>query len=134
MPINSVGTVCVFVADQERAKSFYVDKMGFELRTDQPLYPGAQARWIAVAPRGAATEIILYLPDENWEHYRQVVGRSQAITLDVTAMDEVVRELKAAGVTFVQEPDAQPWGTYATFEDSEGNHILLVEQPAGQPR
>jgi predicted enzyme related to lactoylglutathione lyase len=33
------------------------------------------------------------------------------------------------GVTFVQEPDVQPWGTYATLEDSEGNHILLVEQP-----
>ena len=129
MPINSVGTVCVFVENQERAKKFYTERLGFELRTDQPLYPGADARWIAVAPQDAATEIILYLPDENWEHYRQVVGKSQAITLDVTAMADVVRALKERSVTFVQEPEAQPWGTYATIEDSEGNHILLVEQP-----
>jgi lactoylglutathione lyase len=129
MPIDSVGTVCLFVADQERAKRFYTERLGFELRRDSPLYPGAEARWISVAPQGAATEIILYLPDENWEHYRQVVGKSQAITLDVTGMADVVRALKARRVEFVQEPEEQPWGTYATIEDSEGNHILLVERP-----
>ena len=75
--------------------------------------------------------IILYLPDENWDHYRQVVGKSQAVTLDVTDMNKTAADLKAKGVKFVQEPDAQPWGTHATIEDSEGNHILLVEQPAG---
>jgi hypothetical protein len=30
--------------------------------------------------------IILYLPDENWDHYRQVAGKSQAVTLDVTEL------------------------------------------------
>jgi lactoylglutathione lyase len=129
MPINPVGTVCVFVSDQDRAKAFYTQRLGFELRADQPLYPGAQARWISVVPAGAATEIILYLPDENWAHYRQVVGKSQALTLDVSGMADLVADLKAKGVTFVQEPEVQPWGTYATLEDSEGNQILLVEQP-----
>jgi catechol 2,3-dioxygenase-like lactoylglutathione lyase family enzyme len=37
--INLVGTVSVFVSDQERAKDFYTTKLGFELRTDAPLYP-----------------------------------------------------------------------------------------------
>jgi catechol 2,3-dioxygenase-like lactoylglutathione lyase family enzyme len=35
MPINSVGTVCVFVENQERAKKFHTERLGFELRTDQ---------------------------------------------------------------------------------------------------
>ena len=130
MPINKVATVCVFVSDQDRAKGFYVDKLGLELRADQPLYPGASSRWVAVAPRGGETDLILYLPDENWHHYRQVVGKSQAITLDVTDMDQTAASLIAKGVKFVQEPNAQPWGTYATIEDSEGNQILLVQQPA----
>jgi lactoylglutathione lyase len=129
MPINRVGTVSLFVHDQDRAKEFYTQALGLELRRDAPLYPGASARWIAVAPRGAATEIILYLPDENWEHYRQVVGKSQALTLEVTGMPQVYDSLKARGVKFVQEPEEQPWGTYAIIEDSEGNQILLVEQP-----
>ena len=129
MDITHVGTVSLFVSDQQRAKEFYTNILGFELRTDEPLGPGSDARWIAVAPKGAQTELILYLPDENWDHYKQTVGKSQAITLNVTNMNAVHTELKNRGVAFVHEPDAQPWGTFATIRDSEGNHILLVEQP-----
>jgi predicted enzyme related to lactoylglutathione lyase len=124
-----VGTVSVFVEDQERAKEFYTNLLGLELRADDPLYPGATARWIAVAPKGAETEMILYLPDRNWEHYTQVVGKPQALTLNVSDMVALAEDLKAKGVVFVQEPDKQPWGTYAMIEDSEGNHLILVEQP-----
>jgi predicted enzyme related to lactoylglutathione lyase len=127
--IDHVGTVSIFVNDQDRAKDFYTNVLGFELRADAPLFPGAAARWLAVAPTGATTEIILYLPDENWEHYKQVVGKSQALTFNVTGMAAVHADLKAKGVTFVQEPDEQPWGTYAIIQDSEGNHLILVEQP-----
>ena len=49
--IDRVSTVCLFVSDQERAKAFYTEILGFELRTDAPLYPGASARWIAVDAR-----------------------------------------------------------------------------------
>ena len=125
--IEKVGTVSVFVSDQDRAKDFYTTKLGFELRTDVPLYPGATTRWLAVAPTGAETEVILYIPDENWAHYKQVVGKPQSITLHVTDITAVYQDLKAKGVTFVQEPDTQPWGTFATIEDSEGNHLLLVQ-------
>lgn len=128
--INRVGTVSLFVSDQDRAKKFYTDVLGFELRTDAPLYPGAEARWVAVAPKGAKTEVILYLPDENWEHYRQVVGKSQALTFTVSDVQAVHKNLVSKGVKFTQEPDVQPWGTYVIFEDSEGNSILLVEEPS----
>jgi lactoylglutathione lyase len=128
--IDRVGTICVFVADQDRAKDFYTNVLGFELHTDAPLYPGATSRWIAVAPKGAATEVILYLPDENWEHYRQVVGQSQALSFNVTDMEALHADLKAKGVAFVQEPEKQPWGTYAIIRDSEGNRLILSEPPA----
>jgi catechol 2,3-dioxygenase-like lactoylglutathione lyase family enzyme len=32
--IERVGTVCVFVSDQDRAKAFYTNQLGFELHTD----------------------------------------------------------------------------------------------------
>jgi catechol 2,3-dioxygenase-like lactoylglutathione lyase family enzyme len=127
--IDRVGNVSIFVSDQDRAKEFYTKVLGFELRTDAPLYPGATARWLAVAPPGAATEITLYLPDENWEHYKGTVGKSQAVTFNVTDMKALHAALKAKGVTFLQEPDTQPWGTYAMIQDSEGNSLILVEQP-----
>ncbi len=127
--IDRIATICIFVSDQDRAKDFYTRVLGFELRQDNPLYPGATARWLAVAPPGAETEVILYLLDENWQHYRQVLGKSQALTFNVTDMDALCADLKAKGVTFIQEPDKQPWGTYATIQDSEGNQLLLVEPP-----
>ncbi len=127
--IEQVGTVSVFVKDQERAKKFYTDVLGLELRADAPLYPGASARWVAVAPQGAQTEIILYLPDENWDHYSQVIGKSQALTLNVTDMTSLHADLTAKGVSFIQEPDEQPWGTFAIIQDSEGNRLIVVEQP-----
>jgi lactoylglutathione lyase len=129
MPIDRVATVCMFVADQDRAKDFYTRILGFELHSDQPLYPGAPNRWLAVAPKGSDTDLILYLPDENWEHYKQVVGKSQAITFNVVDMQSLARELKASGVVFLMEPDVQPWGTNAIIQDSEGNSLILVELP-----
>ena len=127
--ITHVGTVSVFVSDQDRAKEFYTNKLGMELRTDATLSPDATERWVAVAPKGAATEIVLSLPDENWEHYKGTVGKSQAITLIVTDIQAVYADLNGKGVVFVQEPETQPWGTYAMIQDSEGNHLILVEQP-----
>lgn len=128
--INHVGTVSLFVSDQDRAKKFYTEVMGFQVRQDAPLYPGATSRWVSVAPTAdSQTELVLYLPDENWDHYRGVVGKSQAITLDVSDIMGLVADLKSKGVEFLQEPDPQPWGTSAFIKDSEGNSILLV-QPA----
>jgi catechol 2,3-dioxygenase-like lactoylglutathione lyase family enzyme len=126
---SHVSSVSVFVSDQERAKKFYTETLGFELRTDAPLYPGASSRWIAVAPKGAQTDVILYLPDENWEHYRQVVGKSQSITIEVRDIMTLIDDLKAKGVRFMGEPNVQPWGTHAFMYDSEDNLLLLVEPP-----
>jgi lactoylglutathione lyase len=124
--IDAVATVCIFVNDQDRAKAFYLDKLGFELRQDAPMGP---SRWIAVAPRGARTELILYKMDENWEHYRSVLGKSQALTFNVTNMAALHAELKAKGVRITQEPDVQPWGTYMMILDEDDNGLLMVEEP-----
>jgi predicted enzyme related to lactoylglutathione lyase len=129
MTIKRVSTVSVFVSDQDRAKEFYTQVLGFELRSDEPLFPGAEARWVAVAPTGSETEVILYLPDENWEHYKGVVGKSQALTFEVADMKALQKDLKTKGVKYIQEPDEQPWGTFAIIQDSEGNHLIMVQQP-----
>ena len=129
--IDHVGTISVFVRDQDRAKTFYTEKLGFELKVDAPLGPGSSARWIAVAPPGGQTELILYLIDENWQHYASSMGKTQSLTLAVSDMETTHRELLSRGVKFVSDPDRQPWGTYATIEDSEGNRLMLVEQPGG---
>ena len=124
--IDGVATICIFVNDQDRAKAFYTEKLGFELRQDSPM---GESRWIAVAPKGARTEVILYKMDENWEHYRSVLGKSQALTFNVTDMTALHANLKAKGVRITQEPDPQPWGTYMMILDEDDNGLLMVEPP-----
>lgn len=124
--IDAVATICVFVNDQDKAKAFYTEILGFELRQDSPM---GESRWIAVAPKGARTEVILYKMDQNWEHYRQVQGKSQALTFNVTDMKALHADLKAKGVRITQEPDPQPWGTYMMILDQDGNALLMVEEP-----
>ena len=124
--IDAIATVCVFVNDQDKAKAFYTEKLGFEVRQDSPM--GA-SRWIAVAPKGARTEVILYKLDENWQHYRQVMGKSQALTFNVTDMTALHADLKSKGVRITQEPDPQPWGTYMMILDQDDNALLMVETP-----
>ena len=51
MTITRAGTVGVYVRDQARALDFYVNKLGFEKRLDEPM--GPEARWIEVAQTGA---------------------------------------------------------------------------------
>lgn len=124
--IDAVATICIFVNDQDKAKSFYTDVLGFELRQDSPM---GESRWLAVAPKGARTEIILYKMDQNWEHYRQVMGKSQAITFNVTDIKGLRADFKEKGVRITQEPDPQPWGTYMMILDQDDNALLMVEEP-----
>ena len=123
---EQIGTVCLFVNDQDKAKNFYVNTLGFELRSDISM---GESRWLAVAPKGAATELVLYKIDSNWEHYRQVVGKSQPITFNVSNMPALHKALKAKGVRFILEPEAQAWGSQAIIADDEGNQVILIERP-----
>lgn len=125
-----LSTVCIFVEDQDRAKAFYRDKLGFEVRADDPLFPGSEQRWLAVAPPGNEVDVILYRIDANWEHYRGVLGRAQAVTFEVDDIQAAYDELRARGVDFRGEPRRQHWGAFATLIDSEGNELLLTE-PGG---
>jgi len=125
--ISRVGTVSIFVEDQDRAKAFYTEKLGMELKSDDELWPGADSRWLSVAPSGAETQIVLYKFDENWEHYRSTFGQSQSLTLQCEDIDETYRIYKERGVEFLGEPETQFWGRFVMMKDSEGNTLILVQ-------
>ncbi|HLQ35270.1 MAG TPA: VOC family protein, partial [Chloroflexota bacterium] len=70
--ITRINTVSVSVTDQDRAKEFYVKKLGFEERMDAPL--GPDSRWIEVAPRGAQTGLVLFKPAEGMPDYERATS------------------------------------------------------------
>ena len=116
--IRQVKFVGIPVRDQDRALAFYRDKLGFKIHTDQPM--GTQ-RWIELKVPGAETGVVLFTPDGHEDRIGTFFNGSFACD-DVP---KTYQELKERGVEFTQEPKKEPWGTYATFKDSEGNSFVL---------
>ena len=123
-----VRTVAAYVGDQQRALDFYTQKLGFELRADQPM--GPNARWIEVAPPGHDTTIVLYTP----EGLEDRIGTFAGFTLETDDIMATYEELKGKGVEFAQPPEMQPWGMLmAIVKDQDGNSIVITQPPAGEP-
>ena len=57
MGIADVRVVSVPVSDQDRAREFYVEKLGFALVRDDASVPGI--RWVQLAPPGGSTSLTL---------------------------------------------------------------------------
>ncbi len=119
--IEHVQVVSVPVSDQERAKAFYVDALGFELRLDNPWAP--DMRWVEVAPRGAVTSLTLvtWFPSMPPGSLKGLV----VATDDIYATYEV---LCAKGVYFETPPTEQVGGIMTVFHDPDGNGLVLVQK------
>jgi catechol 2,3-dioxygenase-like lactoylglutathione lyase family enzyme len=105
--------------DQDAALAFWTEKVGFRVATDQPMGPGK--RWIELAIPGAQTGIVLFTPDGHEDRIGTFFNGS-------FACDNVAytyQLLSARGVTFVEPPSKQPWGSFAKFVDPDGNTFVL---------
>ena len=119
--ITNVKTVAVYVADQDVALQFYTEKLGFEVRNNQPM--GPKGSWLEVAPAGGDTRVVIFprAMIEDWEQ------RKPSIVLGCEDTEIAYRELSAKGVVFKQTPTKMAWGTFAIFVDPDGNEIVLAE-------
>jgi predicted enzyme related to lactoylglutathione lyase len=117
--ISAIKFVSVPVHDQDRALAFYTNALGFTVATDQPF--GETQRWIELKIPGADTRLVLFTPDGHEDR----IGGAQPLTFLSANVEATYAELRARGVEFLAGPDTQPWGTYATFKDSEGNQFVL---------
>ena len=117
--IKQIKFITVPVQDQNRALAFYTDKLGFTIITDQP-FDGKQ-RWIELRIPKAETRVVLFTPDE----LKSRVGTFSGVSLECDDIDSTYSELLAKGVAFDSPPKKQPWGTFVTFKDSEGNGFVL---------
>jgi catechol 2,3-dioxygenase-like lactoylglutathione lyase family enzyme len=115
--ITHINLLSMPVADQDRAKAFYVDTLGFDLLRDNQMGPAQ--RWVQVAPKGATTSITLV----SWFD-TMPAGSLRGLVLETDDLAADVATLAARGVE-VSEIDEQPWGQFVTFADPDGNGIVL---------
>jgi catechol 2,3-dioxygenase-like lactoylglutathione lyase family enzyme len=126
-----IALMTLVVDDYDAAISWYTGKLGFALVEDTALEDGK--RWVVVAPRGAAGGGLLLAKAIN-ERQRQAVG-SQAggrvfLFLHTDDFRRDYAAYKERGVTFVEDPRQEPYGTVAVFTDLYGNRWDLIEPKA----
>lgn len=118
MAITRIQLLSLPVTDQDRAIRFYVDTLGLDLVSDNAMSP--DQRWVQVAPKGAATSITLV----TWFD-TMPAGSLRGLVLETDDLDGDVAVLTQRGLTFEGGIQEEPWGRYVTFEDPDGNGIVL---------
>ncbi len=123
-PYLRVLCVNIFVRDQDRSLSFYVDQLGFGLVVDES-YEGV-GRWVAVAPPDGNTLLALVAPQRKSEDYK-LIGRCKNAVLVTENVMAKFDEWSKRGVHFHHPPQTTLWGgIFTRFEDLDGNTFALV--------
>ena len=138
--ITRMSHACIYVLDQQRAKEFYTEKLGFTVGTDISMgaaFEGAGEgfRWLTVNPPGQPDmEIILAdcgmgHDPETADQIRALVAKGALGTgvLNTDDCHTTYKELSARGVVFTQEPAVRPYGIEAVFRDDSGNWFSLAQ-------
>ncbi|MFB6846793.1 VOC family protein [Streptomyces sp. NPDC056373] len=130
--MRHIALVTLVVDDYDEAIRFYTDALGFRLAEDAPRPDGS--RWVVVEPgtQGAGTCLLLARAEGEAQAARvgdQTGGRvGFFLYTDDFARDHA--RMTAAGVTFLEDPRHEPYGTVAVFQDLYGNRWDLL-QPVG---
>jgi lactoylglutathione lyase len=129
--IGEFGPPVLFIEDLERAKTFYIDVLGFSLAFEDPtsagLLFGGDMFLLVTVP--SATEM---LPGEKLgtTNGQRPVGLFNIFVEDVDAVHE---RLVSKGVAFIVDPIDREWGRRtAHFKDPDG-FIWEISQSIGEP-
>ncbi|MFB9311106.1 catechol 2,3-dioxygenase-like lactoylglutathione lyase family enzyme [Agromyces hippuratus] len=117
-----IELIYVPVTDVDRAKAFYVDKLGFNADHDHRV--SESLRFVQLTPPGSACSIAF---GEGMGGGLQP-GQQDSIQVVIPDADAVLAELRAKGVE-AEGVDEQAWGRFVTLKDPDGNRWTLQELP-----
>jgi catechol 2,3-dioxygenase-like lactoylglutathione lyase family enzyme len=122
--------VIIKVHDQDKALAFYTSVLGFKkVRDDRK----GRMRWLTVSSSPKAVELVLEsnsaAPSRKSQQtlYDAVFPAAIVSTKDI---DGDYRRLKELGVKFRGKPKKNGLKSYAFFDDTCGNYIVLLSDTA----
>jgi predicted enzyme related to lactoylglutathione lyase len=126
--ISGISKAGIGVEDQDRAKAFWTETMGFELVQDTPYK--ANERWLEVRTPDKAMVVGLHLRAGDRPIPPDPTLPTSNLFFYCDDLEQTHKELSARGVVFPQPPTQLPFGWWSMFQDLEGNRFALV--PRGQ--
>lgn len=122
--INKIGKITVYVNDQEQAKDFWLNKVGFVLKFEQAMGPNMS--WIEVGPsEDEFTTLVLYSKSAMEKQNPSAVAHPN-ILFSTTDVEAAHTQMKENGID-VEEVQKLPYGSMFTFRDQDGNRYMLRE-------
>jgi catechol 2,3-dioxygenase-like lactoylglutathione lyase family enzyme len=125
---QSIATIALVVRDYDEAISWFTRCLGFELAADVDM--GGGKRWVVVRPaggKGAALLLAKAIGDQARAIGDQSGGRV-FLFLETDDFAGAHARMKREGVTFLEDPRQEVYGTVAVFEDLCGNKWDLLQQ------
>ncbi len=126
--MSTIGCISLLVKDYDEAIAFFVDKLQFELREDTDL--GGGKRWVLVAPPGSTGTCLLLARAATKEQAACVGNQTGGRVFLFLHTDDFQRSyaaMKQQGVTFLELPREEVYGTVVVFQDLYGNKWDLVQ-------
>ena len=118
-----IELVAIPVTDVDRAKAFYVDQVGFN--PDHDYQVSETLRFVQLTPPGSACSVVM-----GTGITEMAPGSQKGVQMVVADVAAARKQLIDQGVQ-ASDIDVQPWGSFVTFSDPDGNTWALQELPAG---
>jgi catechol 2,3-dioxygenase-like lactoylglutathione lyase family enzyme len=116
-----IELVAIPVTDVDHAKAFYVEQVGFH--ADHDYQVNDNLRFVQLTPPGSACSIVL-----GTGITEMAPGSQRGVQVVVADVAAARRELIGHGVE-ASDIDVQPWGSFVTFADPDGNTWALQQVP-----
>jgi catechol 2,3-dioxygenase-like lactoylglutathione lyase family enzyme len=112
-----IELIQVPVSDIDKAKAFYVEKLGFVADHDHQVTD--ELRFVQLTPPGSACSIAL-----TSGAHQMMPGALEGLQMVVDDADASRNELAKRGVE-VSDVQVFPWGSFVFFKDPDGNGWAL---------
>src|ERR1035441_6997517 len=123
MGLAAIEVVSIPVSDQDRAKAFYAETLGFTLNIDNPM--GEGMRWVQLTPPGGGASISLI----TWNADVLPPGAIKELYLQCDNSEGRVGARADRVVQFFRPVFDPPFGKFASLNDPDGNGWQLHEGP-----
>jgi catechol 2,3-dioxygenase-like lactoylglutathione lyase family enzyme len=117
-----IELVAIPVTDVDRAKAFYVDQVGFN--PDHDYQVTETLRFVQLTPPGSACSVVMGVGITDMPP-----GSQRGVQMVVSDVAAARDQLISRGVA-ASEIDVQPWGSFVTFSDPDGNTWALQQLPS----
>lgn len=123
--INKIGKITIYVNNQEEAKEFFTEKLGFVTAFEKEMAPGM--KWIEVSPsKEEFTTFVLYDKNMMMKQNPNMSVNHPSIILSTQDIKTTYEEFKEKDVK-VGELQIMPYGKMFSFLDMDGNNYLVRE-------